>query len=137
MGEDEDWARFLKAVEEKYTGDPNFSVTKYGLEFTQGECPRLLKTAHRFRRFSSKYTGSRAGNVWNYIKEVQEIAQSHFGEMIHPWHDRDAEHGREDSYHYGWDEVYAELKCHWEEVNIASRQVSLEAKAEAEQEVQT
>lgn len=84
-------------------------INKAGeIEITQGEHPCLEKDGHRFRRFSSKVSGRLAGDVSKYLKEVQDIAQRHFGERIHPWDEMN--YDPSENVCYGWDEVYAARK---------------------------
>lgn len=78
------------------------------IAFTQGEHPSLALDGHRFRRFSSKISGSHSGNVTKYLNEIEIIAKRHFGERVHHWSDLDDD--KWENIRYGWDEVYAAKK---------------------------
>src|SRR5271155_4411192 len=74
-----DWDNFLSEIKSKYINDPNVKVQGNGdVAITLGEHPTLLKEGHRFRRFSSKVSGYRGGDVNRYLREVYEIAKIHF-----------------------------------------------------------
>lgn len=99
------WDRFLSAIKLEYANDPNVKVEDSGdIVITQGEHPTLLKEGHKFRRFSSKISGSHAGEVKRYLREVYKIARTHFFNKVYWW----SEYGYEDEPQpmYGWGEVY-------------------------------
>ncbi|KAE9383538.1 hypothetical protein BT96DRAFT_1027167 [Gymnopus androsaceus JB14] len=101
-----EWENFLNAVGKEYKDDPNVKTRKNGdIAFDQGEGPFLPKEGHKFRRFSSKVSGSHAGNVETYLKRVCALARAWFGDgRVYWW----SEYGYEGepSAIYGWDEVY-------------------------------
>jgi len=97
------WAAFLNEVKEKYKTDNNVTIFKWGsIVFEQGEHPSLESDGHRFRRFSSKITGSHCGHVQTYLDEVKMIAKRHFGGRVIPW----SELAYDNECIYGWKEVY-------------------------------
>ncbi|KAF9444207.1 hypothetical protein P691DRAFT_778411 [Macrolepiota fuliginosa MF-IS2] len=99
------WDRFLDVIKSKYTNDPDVKVKDSGdVEVTQGEHPTLLKEAHKFRRFSSKVSGSHARNVERYMREVYNIARTHFPGRVHWWSEYEFEGEPEPK--YSWTEVY-------------------------------
>ena len=99
------WDHFLNAIKLKYTTDPNVKVRDSGdVVITQGEWPELLKEGHKFRRFSSKISGSHAGEVERYLSEVYKIARTYFPGKVHWWSEFGYEGEPEPK--YGWAEVY-------------------------------
>ncbi|KAJ7863166.1 hypothetical protein B0H13DRAFT_1095649 [Mycena leptocephala] len=104
--DNEKWARFLADVIAHYKkeNDSNLTVDASGsVIFNQGEHPKLNSKGYQFRRFSSKITGSHAGDVRYYLSTVEAIAKLYFGDRVHHW-----DEGFDESEAcYGWDEVYA------------------------------
>ncbi|KAF9475251.1 hypothetical protein BDN70DRAFT_924106 [Pholiota conissans] len=99
------WERFFNDVKRAFQDDDTMIINRKGsIEFTVGEHPSLPKDGYRFRRFSSKITGSHAGNVTHYLRKVENIAKKHFEVHIHPWNE--ATEGGFDSMVYDWEEVY-------------------------------
>lgn len=100
--DNEAWASFLEEIRTVYAGDPNLKIDKTYISFTVDEHPRLELDGYRFRRFSSKISGS-CGGAREYLTGVKHIARRHFGERVFPW----SELGSGDNFGpYGWDEVY-------------------------------
>ncbi|KAJ7720855.1 hypothetical protein DFH07DRAFT_304214 [Mycena maculata] len=111
--DNEKWARFLDAVITHYEGenDPNLTFdSSRNIVFTQGEHPALQRKGHRFRRFSSKVTGSHAGNVEEYLATVQKIAKRYFGDRVCPWNEYLDTFDERSWGYYKWNEVYAAAK---------------------------
>ncbi|KAJ7612974.1 hypothetical protein B0H17DRAFT_1151053 [Mycena rosella] len=68
-------AAFLAEVTSYYEErkDPNSTINNSrDIVITQGEHPTLRHKVYQSRRFSSKYTGSHAENVTNYLELSKE-----------------------------------------------------------------
>ncbi|KAI1134487.1 SET domain-containing protein [Hypoxylon sp. FL0543] len=80
-----------------------------------GEHPRLPFEGHKFRRFSSKITGSTATstNVDQYISMVTSMAKMIFGYRVQTWNELADQLG-----FYGWDEVYSMMET-WDKPDEA------------------
>jgi hypothetical protein len=58
--------------------------------FMVGECPKMLANPEQcgyFLRFSSRISGSLTQCAEPYIRSVRQIAEKHFGDRVHSWHE--------------------------------------------------
>jgi len=99
------WSRFLSQVTDTFSSDPCFVELEDCLEFKVGEHPTLYVNPSRFRRFSSKVSGS-CGAAESYISQVHHIAKEFFHHRIHFW----SEYSDESRPKYTWTEVHAAEK---------------------------
>jgi hypothetical protein len=64
------WQSFVKFIKGHYQNDDLVEVKPNYIVFKAGEHPLLLFEGHKFLRFSSKISGSRAKGVSEYIDIV-------------------------------------------------------------------
>lgn len=84
--EKEQWCLFLLKVAEKYESDPVLHLAPDRIEFKVGEHPTLDFSTAKFRRFSSKVSGSGGKEKAEpYIMQVGSIAREFFGSRIRFW----------------------------------------------------
>ena len=94
------WQSFIKFIKEHYQNDNLVEVKPNYLKFKAGEHPLLPFEGHKFLRFSSKISGSRAKGVEKYIDTVTQVAQVKFGSRVRRWNEAADIQG-----FYSWPEV--------------------------------
>ncbi|KAI1763147.1 SET domain-containing protein [Hypoxylon sp. FL1150] len=127
------WANFLHCVRSCYVDDPKVEAKSHWIEFKAGEHPTLPYEGHKFRRFSSKISGSIASStgVWEYISTVTGMAKVIFGPRAQPWNEAVDQSG-----FYGWDEVQR-VKKTWGKPDEPESQASISVAAEPASQVST
>jgi len=103
----QNWQSFIKVIKERYQNDDLFEIKPNYLKFKAGEHPRLPYEGHKFLRFSSKISGSRAKGVEKYIDTVTRVAQLIFGSRVQYWNEIAENRG-----FYGWEEVHTSIKSY-------------------------
>ena len=95
------WIQCLQFIAYHYKEDPKVRVNVDRIEFHVGEHPTLYFSTDKFRRFTSKVSGS-GSSAEPYLRTVGAILQKFFGEdRIHGWSDYTETDGP-----YSWSEVY-------------------------------
>lgn len=104
----QNWQSFIKVITETYQNDDLIELKENFFEFNVGEHPKLPLEGHKFLRFSSKISGSRAEGMEDYIDTVRRIAREHFGSRVHYWNE-----GFDGlQAFYGWREVNESLEAY-------------------------
>jgi len=113
-GEMEQWKKFLNKIRDRYRNDPIFVETTDHITFAVGEHPRLDINGMKFRRFSSKISGTCHG-AKRYINEITTIAKEFFPNIeqsgcnrprIYKWNEMSLSVGYDICWQYDWSEVY-------------------------------
>ncbi|KAK6201779.1 hypothetical protein LQW54_009358 [Pestalotiopsis sp. IQ-011] len=103
------WDYFIELIRQFYDTDEQVQIDEHAIRFKAGEHPLLPLEGHKFLRFSSKLSGSIAGEtgVETYIRGVAFIAKKLFGARVHSW-DEFLEQGG----FYDWRSVRASINSY-------------------------
>lgn len=103
----QNWKSFIKIIKERYQDDELVEIKPNYLKFKAGEHAVLPFEGHKFLRFSSKISGSRAKEVKEYVDTVTRIAQLSFGSRARYWNEAAGEQG-----FYDWQKFHDSIESY-------------------------